>query len=101
MIAHLEALLDGGNYVWVVIKGPLQRSALARPRLIKLRDDYERIFVDLTSVLSIISPLAKRYERLMNLGAMNSTPTWYGTGCDEPEEIAKAFVQVLRYRESP
>ena len=76
-------------------------SHLRGPRLIKLRDDYERIFVDLTSVLSIISPLAKRYERLMNLGSMNSTPTWYGTGCDEPEEIAKAFVPVLHYGETP
>ena len=87
--------------MWVVIKGPLQRSASARPRLIKLRDNYERIFVALISVLSIISPLAKRYERLMNLGAMNSTTTWYGTGCDEPEEIAKAFGQVLWYGETP
>ena len=101
MIAHLEALLDGGNYVWVVIKGPPQRSALARPRLIKLRDDYERIFVNLISALPLFPPLAKKYVRLMILGAMNSTPTWYSAGGDEPEEIAKAFVQVLRYGETP
>ena len=101
MIAHLEALLGSGNYVWAVIKNPPQRSALAGPRLIKLRDDYERIFVDLISALPLFSSLAKRYVRLIILGAMNSTPTWYRAGGDEPEEIAKAFVQVLRYGETP
>ena len=101
MIAHLEALLGGGNYVWVVIKHPPKRIALAGPRLIRLRDDYERIFVNLISALPLFSPLAKKYVRLMILGAMNSTPTWYSAGGDEPEEIAKAFVQVLRYGETP
>ena len=101
MIAHLKALLGGGNYVWVVRKYSPKRIALAGPRLIKLRDDYERVFVNLISALPLFPPLAKKYVRLMILGAMNSTPTWYSAGGDEPEKIAKAFVQVFRYGETP
>ena len=101
MIAHFKARLGGGNYVWVQIKYPPKRIASAGPRLIKLRDDYERIFVNLISALPLFPPLAKKYVRLMILGAMNSTPAWYRAGGDEPEEIAKAFVQVFRYGETP
>ena len=78
----------------------LQRATLAGPRLIKLRDDYESIFVDRIFPLTLLQDIEKRYVRLMDFGAINSTYTWYRVLGNKLEEIAKAFVEVLLYRET-
>ena len=99
MGAHLQALLGGGDYVRVVIKVPPREDAESRARLIALRDGYERIFTILIDDLPLATSVDARHVRLMILGAMNWSPNWFRTDGDKPHEIAKSFVENLRYGE--
>ena len=101
MSAHLQALLGGGDYVRVVIKVPPREDAEARTRLIALRDGYERIFSTLIDALPLATFVDSRHVRLMILGAMNWSPNWFHSDGDQPHEIAKSFVESLRYGECP
>lgn len=97
MACHLKVLLGGGAYARVVITVPCGENSFLSPTLIKFRDGYERIFVELVAELGLSPGLAERHVRLMILGAMNWTPTWYRAGGEKPQEIATSFVQALRY----
>ena len=101
MGTHLQALLGGGDYVRVVIKVPPREKAEARARLIALRDGYERIFSTLIDALPLTTFIDSRHVRLMILGAMNWSPNWFRSDGDQPHDIAKSFVQSLRYGECP
>ena len=101
MGAHLQALLGGGDYVRVVIKVPPREDVEARTRLIALRDGYERIFTTLIDALPLAASLDVRHVRLLILGAMNWSPNWFRSDGDQPHDIAKSFVQILRYGECP
>jgi AcrR family transcriptional regulator len=96
MIAHLESLLGGGDYAQVVIREFPQISPEQRKRLIGLRDDYEDIFRQLVNMLPIQSDRSQRHLRLMILGALNWTPTWYQPGDETPADIAKGFLDLVR-----
>ena len=101
MVTHLRALLGGGDYVRVVIKVPPRENAKARARLVALRDGYERIFTTLINALPLATSIDARHVRLMILGAMNWSPNWFRSDGDQPHEIAKSFVQSLRFGECP
>ena len=101
MAAHLQALLGGGDYVRVVIKVPPREDVEARTRFIALRDGYERIFTSLIDALPLAASLDVRHVRLLILGAMNWSPNWFRSDGDQPHDIAKSFVQSLRYGECP
>ena len=101
MGAHLQALLGGGDYVRVVIKVPPREDVEARTRFIALRDGYERIFITLIDALPLAASLDVRHVRLLILGAMNWSPNWFRSDGDQPHDIAKSFVQSLRYGECP
>ena len=101
MGAHLQALLGGGDYVRVVIKVPPREDAESRARLIALRDRYERIFTVLIEDLPLATSIDTRHVQLMILGAMNWSPNWFSSCGDQPHEIAKSFVESLRYGECP
>ena len=101
MGTHLQALLGGGDYVRVVIKVPPREKAEARARLIALRDGYERIFTKLINALPLAGSVDARHVRLMILGAMNWSPNWFRSDGDHPHDIAKSFVQSLRFGECP
>ncbi len=101
MGTHLQALLGGGDYVRVVIKVPPRENAEARARLIALRDGYERIFIKLINALPLSRSVDTRHVRLMILGAMNWSPNWFRSDGDHPHDIAKSFVQSLRFGECP
>jgi len=96
MSAHLDALLDGGDYAQVVIRELPRDKGPARQRLTGLRDDYETIFSDLAEALPLGSGMSRRYLRLMILGALNWSQSWYRPGGDTPDEIAAAFVMILK-----
>ena len=101
MGAHLQALLGGGDYVRVVIKVPPREDVEARTRFIALRDGYERIFTTLIDALPLAASLDVRHVRLLILGAMNWSPNWFRSDGDHPHDIAKSFVQSLRFGECP
>ena len=75
---------------------PLIENCIASSRLIKFRDKYERIFVKLIGDLDLPSGLPERHIRLMILGAMNWSPTWYRPGGEKPEVIAASFAHALK-----
>jgi AcrR family transcriptional regulator len=95
-IAHLEALLQESDYAQVVIRVlPVDAPSVAT-ELVRLRDDYESLWVDLVQDLPLARGVDRRSLRLMLLGALNWSPTWYRKGRDSPRTIAKRFVQLLQ-----
>ena len=68
----------------------------ATARLNELRDDYERLFVELVDALPVAHGVDRRGLRLLLLGALNWTQTWYRPGRHSPRSIASYFVALLR-----
>ena len=100
-VAHLEALLDESAYAQVVIRvRPGDVPEVAGP-LTALRDRYESVFVDLIDALPLKPGVDRRALRLMLLGALNWSQTWYRSGHDAPEVIARQFVGLLRRQLEP
>ena len=95
-IAHLEATLQASDYAQVVIRVRPSDTPSVATDLIKLRDEYERLFVELVQALPLAREVDRRSLRLMLLGALNWSQTWYHPGHDTPQTIAKRFVQLLR-----
>jgi AcrR family transcriptional regulator len=95
-IAHLEALLQESDYAQVVIRVRPADAPSVAAELVRLRDDYERHWVDLVQGLPLARGADRRSLRLMLLGALNWSQTWYRKGRDSPRTIAKRFVQLLQ-----
>lgn len=96
-VAHLEALLEDSDYAQVVIRvRPADVPAVA-PSLVALRDRYEDIFVGLVAALPVRRGADRRCLRLMLLGALNWSQTWYRPGRDDARAIASEFVALLRH----
>jgi AcrR family transcriptional regulator len=95
-VAHLEAILQDDDYAQVVIRVRPSDAPAAQPRLIALRDAYEAIFTRLAADLRLPRGTDRRTLRLMLLGALNWSQTWYQPGRDTPKTIARRFVALLR-----
>jgi AcrR family transcriptional regulator len=95
-IAHLEALLQESDYAQVVIRVLPADAPSVATELVRLRDDYESLWVDLVQDLPLARGADRRSLRLMLLGALNWSQTWYRKGRDSPRTIAKRFVQLLQ-----
>jgi AcrR family transcriptional regulator len=95
-IAHLEGLLDSGDFAQVVIRVRPADAPSVAGELVRLRDGYENLFVELVQALPLARSVDRRSVRLMLLGALNWTQTWYHAGRDCPRGIAKRFVALLR-----
>jgi AcrR family transcriptional regulator len=95
-IAHLEALLQESDYAQVVIRVLPADAPSVATELVRLRDDYESLWVDLVQDLPLARGVDRRSLRLMLLGALNWSQTWYRKGRDSPRTIAKRFVQLLK-----
>jgi AcrR family transcriptional regulator len=95
-VAHLEALLDSGDYAQVVIRVRPGDAPSVAGELIGLRDAYEAIFADLVGELPLARRVDRRSVRLMLLGALNWSQTWYHPGREAPRVIARRFVTLLR-----
>jgi len=95
-IAHLEALLQESDYAQVVIRVRPADAPSVAAELVGLRDDYERLWADLVQDLPLARGVDRRSLRLMLLGALNWSQTWYRKGRDSPRTIAKRFVQLLQ-----
>jgi AcrR family transcriptional regulator len=81
--AHLETLLEGGDYAQVVLRVWPKDVPEAASRLTRLRDGYEARFRRL---------VPDKHLRLLLLGAMNAAPGWYRPGGESPREIARHFL---------
>jgi TetR/AcrR family transcriptional regulator, cholesterol catabolism regulator len=93
-VAHLQALLDGGDYARVIVRVQPGDAPGAAERLISLRDGYESRFRTLVDAL----PGRVRSDRLrlLLLGALNWVPSWYRPGKESPGTIARGFLELLR-----
>jgi TetR/AcrR family transcriptional regulator, cholesterol catabolism regulator len=95
-VAHLEALLDEGDYAQVMVRVRPGDVPEAAEQLTALRDRYESLFVELIDALPLRPGIDRRNLRLMLLGALNWSQTWYRPGRDDPRVVAKNFVALLR-----
>jgi TetR/AcrR family transcriptional regulator, cholesterol catabolism regulator len=95
-VAHLEAILVDDDYAQVVIRVRPGDAPAAQPRLIALRDEYEALITRLVQDLPLPRGTDRRTLRLMLLGALNWSQTWYQPGRDTPKTIARRFVALLR-----
>ncbi len=93
-VAHLQALLDGGDYARVIVRVQPGDAPGAAERLIGLRDGYESGFRALVEALPV--RVKSDRLRLLLLGALNWVPNWYRPGKESPAAIARGFVELLR-----
>ena len=96
-VAHLSSLLDQTDYSQVVIRVRPIDAPAAESELVALRDSYEKRFARLVAALPLARPTDRTLLRLMLVGALNWSQTWYreerGTS---PEKIARRFVGLLK-----
>jgi TetR/AcrR family transcriptional regulator, cholesterol catabolism regulator len=96
-VAHLSSLLDQTDYSQVVIRVRPSDAPAAEAELVALRDSYEKRFARLVAVLPLARPTDRTMLRLMLVGALNWSQTWYREGRGTtPERIARRFVGLLR-----
>ncbi|MBO6950007.1 MAG: TetR family transcriptional regulator [Rhodospirillales bacterium] len=101
LAAHLNSLLDGGDYAQVVIRDLPADEPELRATLIKLRDDYEDRFRALVDALPLSNKQDAGWLRLILLGAANWSKTWYRPDGTPPAEIAAHFIRIVKNGETP
>lgn len=94
--AHLETLLSGSDYAQVVVRVRPDDVPEVAGELTALRDGYERAFAQAIVSLPLPRRTDRRALKLMLLGALNWSQTWYRTGGDSPGVVARRFVRLLR-----
>lgn len=94
--AHLEGLLEDGTYGQVVIRVRPEDAPEVAARLVALRDEYEATFAQAITALPLPPRTDRRALKLMLLGALNWSQTWYRSGKDSPQVLARRFVRLLR-----
>ncbi len=97
-IAHLSVLLTGGDRIKAVMHNVPLKSHPSRGHITEMRDAYEEIFARLLGDLVLPKGTDLHALRLMLLGAMNWSFTWYRDGAESPERIARKFLAMLRTR---
>ncbi len=94
--AHLAALLEDCDYGQVVIRVRPDDAPEVAARLVALRDEYEQTFAQAIAPLPLPPRTDRRVLKLMLLGALNWSQTWYRSGKDSPQLLARRFVRLLR-----
>jgi AcrR family transcriptional regulator len=95
-VAHLTVLLEGGDFFQALMRNVPLDTDPSRGHITQLRDRYEVIFATLLDALPLPEGVDRQDLRLMLLGAMNWSFTWYRPGRATPAEIARKFVGFLR-----
>jgi AcrR family transcriptional regulator len=96
-VAHLEAILHDDDYAQVVVRVRPADVPVAHESLIELRNRYEDLFAGLIKDLPLARSTDRRVLRLMLVGAMNWSQTWYRPGGRfNPRAIARKFIALLR-----
>jgi TetR/AcrR family transcriptional regulator, cholesterol catabolism regulator len=97
--AHLQSLLGNASFARVLVRViPADVPEAARD-LRRLRNGYEERFRDLIAALDLAPRTDRRLLRLMLIGALNTTLTWFRRGAGRPDAsaIAKHHVEMLRH----
>ncbi len=94
--AHMGVLLEGGDFFTAVMGEFPAGDDPGRVRVTAMRDDYEAIFERLLKDLGLRRGTDRTSLRLMLLGAMNWSHSWYSPGGKTPTAIARQFVGFLR-----
>ena len=96
-VAHLEAILQEDDYAQVVIRVRPADVPVADQSLIDLRNQYEALFTSLIRDLPLARSTDRGTLRLMLMGALNWSQTWYRPGGRlNPRAIARKFIGLLR-----
>lgn len=96
-VAHLEAVLRDDDYARVVVRVHPGDVAAARDRLVRERDRYEALWIELAAALPLPPRTDRKALRLMLLGALNWAQNWYrADGPATPRRIARQFIALLR-----
>ena len=96
--AHLEALLNNDGFARVIVRVTPSDVTEVAGDLRRLRDGYEERFRALIDGLALAPGTHPTLLRLMLLGALNHTQTWFkrGAGRLDAAAIARQLVGVLR-----
>lgn len=99
--AHLSILLDGGDYARIV-NPEFVRSFPAEmlPTLNAERDRYERHFEKLIAALPLAAETDRWLFKVALFGSLNWSQTWYRKGRYTPQDIATAFIGMLRKQDA-
>jgi TetR/AcrR family transcriptional regulator, cholesterol catabolism regulator len=96
-IAHLEAILHDDDYAQVVVRVRPADVPVVDRSLVELRNQYEALFTALIRDLPLSRNTDRRVLRLMLMGALNWSQTWYHPGGRlNPRAIARKFIALLR-----
>lgn len=93
--AHLEMILDQSDYAQVVMRVTPADAEPVREQMTDLRDRYESRFRELIAELELSPGVNRHYLRLLLIGALNWSRTWYRPGGDPPARIAAQFTGIL------
>jgi TetR/AcrR family transcriptional regulator, cholesterol catabolism regulator len=98
--AHVGALChDEDNFMAAAIPTRTPNiSARTTRTLVLLNSRYEAIFKLVIGGLRLPTGISPSVLRLLILGALNWTSTWYKPGKASPEEIANTLINILRLR---
>jgi TetR/AcrR family transcriptional regulator, cholesterol catabolism regulator len=100
-VGHLEALLSSDDYNTLVANIVPKGSKDFDKRLVRHRDVYEKIFVELVKDLPLPPRTNRTLLRLTILGALNGVVNWYRPGATSPAAIAKKIIQMFRLPMDP
>jgi TetR/AcrR family transcriptional regulator, cholesterol catabolism regulator len=96
-VAHLESILRDDDYAQVVVRVRPADVPVVHRSLIDLRNQYEALFDGLVRDLPLGRNADRGALRLMLMGAMNWSQTWYRPeGRLNPRAIARRFIALLR-----
>lgn len=95
-VAHLTVLLEGGDFFRAVMQEMPRGESQLYQQVTKMRDEHESIFARLIDGLQLPRGVDRRHLRLLLLGAMNWSHSWYRPGGQTPAQIARKFVKYLR-----
>lgn len=96
VITHLETILDRDDYSSVMIGVTPDKAEGIAADLVALRDRYESHFKRIVDALPLAKRVDRRLLRLMLLGALNSTRSWYREGNKSAAVIGRSFVKFLK-----
>ncbi len=94
-VAHLQQLLAEENPMAAVLANWDTTEVEMRAALIHERDRYERVWGRLIDAVELPSGTDRRYFRLVLLGALNGSLSWYKPGRDPPRVIARKLFALL------
>jgi hypothetical protein len=96
-IAHTVGLLDWRRaHQALFLMPPWHYPESIKGRVIALRDQYEKVFVDLIDDLPLRKGVDRRYLRLAMIGVLSWPIFWFKKDRDTPATIAKKMLSILR-----